>query len=183
MNPTEFIRQAYASNITAERRASLKSMFTKADVDNSGYISICEVQNLLSTESFRFPLQSARMLVRIYSSQGQISFDDFMQIEGFASYAIGVFHGEKGDRKAIQRSEVADALMQMRLNFTSETLEMLFKHFDTNDSGSLSLPQWIRLTSLCLLGRRLFTEWDVQVKGELTIGLEQVLLIGTWFTE
>lgn len=107
------------------------------------------------------------MLVRIYSSQGQISFDDFMQIEGFASYAIDVFHGEKGDRKAIQRSEVADALMQMRLNFTSETLEMLFKHFDTNDSGSLSLPQWIRLTSLCLLGRRLFTEWDVQVKGSL----------------
>lgn len=183
MNPTEFIRRAYASNVTAEHRAALKSLFAKADVDSSGYISVCEVQNLLSTESFRFPLQSARMLVRIYSNQGQISLEEFIQIEGFVSYAINVFRGEQGDRKEIQKGDISDALMQLMLNFTQETIGMLFKHFDTNDSGSLSLSEWMRLASLCLLGRRLFTEWDVQVKGELTIGLEQVLLIGTWFAE
>lgn len=184
MSHTDFIRQQYAPNISPKRRADLRAKFVQCDVDNSGYISAFELQSLLSTEANQFPTSAARMLVRIYSRQGQISFEEYVQIESFVELCRTAFHGPTGEnRRQLKRTEVSEALLSLGLNFTPETISLLFKHFDSTHTGMLTLSQWHCLASLCLLGRRLFNEWDVQSKGELVIGLEQTLLIGLWFLE
>lgn len=181
MTASDFVRQTYSTQLNPERRAQLKEKFNGVDVDGSGYISATELQMIFSTPKAVFPIMAAKMLVRIYSTQGQVSYEEVVNLDAFVAKCVEAFSSLATEGRQLPGAELGKAFAAIYLRFTQQTVDALMQHFDKGRTGSLSLQDFLSLCGICLLGRTLFAEWDTQDKGELVVGIEQVLTIGLWF--
>ncbi|KAH0573689.1 EF-hand protein [Spironucleus salmonicida] len=172
-----FIIKNYGHTLTNEILEQLKTQFNRIDTDGTGYISYVEVSEAFSTPNFQFPASAAKLLSRVFSSQCQLDQEQFSSLYAFVLCVNEAFRNNN-QAQSMSIPEIKQALLELNLNFTKSAIIALCENFG---QGSIGLEQFYSISSMCLLGRKLFVEWDHQDKGEITVGLEQVLRIAMWF--
>eukprot|EP00768_Dysnectes_brevis_P008365 gnl/Dysnectes_brevis/752_a826_4733.p1 GENE.gnl/Dysnectes_brevis/752_a826_4733~~gnl/Dysnectes_brevis/752_a826_4733.p1 ORF type:complete len:193 (-),score=52.52 gnl/Dysnectes_brevis/752_a826_4733:50-628(-) len=162
--------------------AQLQQKFHSIDSDHSGFISVAELQNAFSTPSFAFPTNTAKSLVRMFSSHGQISFQQFAQLDQFVSSISNTFQQHDRDRSgSIGVREMPMAMHQLGFQLNQTTLNALMQTYDPHQTGFIEYSGFLAACVLCGLARTLFSNWDVSSTGSITVGLEQVVAMALWF--
>lgn len=179
---TDFLKQSYSAALDPEARAKLLVGFRELDVDSSGFLAVPELQSCLSRSlGPQVPLLAARLLARVFTSQGQVSFDQYALLHSFVADCIQGFRDQAGGSGLLGVEDLGECLRRIQLSISPDTLRALVLVLDDTRSGGLSLPAYLEVCAVCLLSRELFASLDAQGKGEAVIGLEHVMRIALWF--
>jgi len=178
----DFLKQTYSASLDPETRLKLLEGFREMDVDSSGFLAVPELQSCLAHSiGIQVPLLAARLLARVFTSQGQVSFEQYALLHSFATDCVQGFRERVGGSALLDVDDLGECLRRIRLNISPDTLKALILALDDTHSGRLTLPVYLEVCALCLLSRELFSSLDAQGTGEALIGLEQVVRIALWF--
>lgn len=110
--------------------------FKKFDLDNSGYISTKELQQILARIGQHYSLDQIAELVEMVdvSRDGQLSFQDFVRLMKLPASSFE----NLGKRKVITVKETTLTEEERRRNDAVNVLRQVFQHFDSDNSGSIN---------------------------------------------
>jgi len=169
--------------------AALKTAFAALDKDKSGEISAGE----LATNKFegvQFSLTTTTLLVKVFDKDrsGQISFFEFASLSKFVSSMKAAFLNFDRDRSgSIDLNEVTQAVAQGGFHLQPQTLQAVYTKYlklhplnqgNRQVARGLNLELFIQLCSYLGSTRGVFSQYDYQRSGWITVNLDQYVLMG-----
>jgi len=131
----------------------VEQFFREADTDNSGYLTIQELSSLLNRKGYKTtPDQVKAMFNSIdVEGDGKVSYEDYLEGMGQrpdthhkAASMRRVFRSfDKSGDGFIDRSELAAAFQEMKMNLSDAEVTQMMKMVDTDGSGSLNYEEFI----------------------------------------
>ncbi|EPY30029.1 programmed cell death 6 protein-like protein [Angomonas deanei] len=156
---------------TSTLTPELQSWFRAIDVDNSGLISIPELNAALSTSGQRFSLATTEKMVKLFDKDfsGQISMDEFAELHRFIQQMMTGFkkRDTSGDGR-LDGNEIRAALRDSGYQFEEDTFQALMRKFDRQRRGSLGFDDYVELSIFLSKTRNVFSFYDRQRTGQVT---------------
>jgi Ca2+-binding EF-hand superfamily protein len=152
--------------------------FTAVDRDRSGHIDDSELMQALSSAGMNFGREASRLMIKMFdrTGDGKIGFDEFQQLHGYITSMQDAFRQcDKDNSGHLSAQEVYRAVSSSGYNLSQQTFDYLFKKFDRNRRGNLTLDGYIELC--CFLGtaRNVYAAYDTQRVGSVQFNFDQFL--------
>ncbi|CAL5974766.1 EF-hand_protein [Hexamita inflata] len=169
------ILKSYSYSIKQNQAEKLSKLFENADRDQSGFVNYIDAASIFN-EFFAVSIETCRLLFRLFQ-QHQIDHEQLEQLLTFLLCCDQIF--ERCQSDTISVIDVQEALLELYLNLSQELIHKAIMKFCQADL--VNKTEFFEICSVCLLARKLFSEWDNQDKGVIEVGLEQVIEIGMLF--
>lgn len=161
----------------------LRAKFDRFDRQRCGQLTDTDLQAAYSTATEEFPIVAARCLVRLFSSEGQVSFNQFLYLDRFSIVVLSVYR-RRAAGPAIPLSELPTALSDLGVALSSSvcaglTTSPLCKG-PLVAQGYLSFVSFFAVCSFVVLALTRFQRWG---RGSDTVALTAEKLVSAllWF--
>uniref|UniRef100_A0A7R9V5W6 EF-hand domain-containing protein n=1 Tax=Chlamydomonas euryale TaxID=1486919 RepID=A0A7R9V5W6_9CHLO len=121
-------------------------------------------------------------MVRAFDTRGSRSLNvqEFQKLHEFLNSVTASFNYFDADRsRALTLSETVNALRHAGFNMDPPVVQAMFKRHDPNNSGTLSLDEYIRLCLFLQSCVRTFSAFDAQRAGRITLDFNQFVYAGS----
>eukprot|EP01024_Parvocaulis_polyphysoides_P012778 TRINITY_DN1475_c0_g1_i1.p1 TRINITY_DN1475_c0_g1~~TRINITY_DN1475_c0_g1_i1.p1 ORF type:complete len:197 (-),score=5.42 TRINITY_DN1475_c0_g1_i1:371-877(-) len=156
----------------------LKGWFNSIDTNGNGTLDAQELQKALSLGNLHFSLQTVAHMIRIHDRDagGTISFEEFVKLHTFLITMQNSFQFFDADRSGeLSLAEVHQALLQAGFNLDQTAFYTLCRAFDPDRSGTLGLPEYIAMTLFLQSCTAVFTAFDPQKTGRISLDFNQFI--------
>jgi len=153
--------------------------FNAADADRSGSIEGRELQRALAASGLVFSLQTVMLLIRMHATVGsdenRLGFEQYKVIHQFLVNAQNSFsHFDRNRSGKLGKDEIFEALAYQGYGDVDATaIKHACKAFDPDRSNDLSIDQYIGLSLFLTAARRVFTSFDRERKGTVSMDFNQ----------
>ncbi|KAG5447926.1 Sorcin [Clonorchis sinensis] len=163
---------------------TLRTMFRRADTDNSGQINAQELQRALSNGlNIPFNINTINMMMKMFDRDysGQIEFNEFVHLVNYVEQWKNCFYRFDRDRSgSIDANEFQMALRTFRYNLSDNFVQYLIRRFDRTHRNVVAFDDFI-YACVCLQQlTNAFRPYDPQGTGRAVMSFEQFL--GAAFT-
>jgi len=161
----------------------LKAKFLRFDQARCGLLTDQDVQQAYSTPTEEFPLVSARCLVRLFSPDGQINFNEFLYMDRFSIVVLSIYQ-RRMVGPALPFSALPVALSDMGITLPQPVCTGLTNsplcRGPLSAEGYLTFVDFFAVSSFVVLALIRFQRW---AKGGDTITLtsEKMVSAMLWF--
>eukprot|EP00877_Chromochloris_zofingiensis_P008385 jgi/Chrzof1/37/Cz01g01070.t1 len=154
----------------------LKQWFEAIDVDRSGQLDARELQRALALGNLNFGLAEIDQMIRAFDTNNTrtLAFDEFQRLHFFLVNVQNSFYTFDRDRSGkLTPDEVANALKQAGFNLDTPAMNAMINKFDPDNSGSLSLDEYIRACLFLQTAARTFGAFDPYRQGNVNLNFNQ----------
>ncbi|KAH8960122.1 hypothetical protein BDL97_06G114900 [Sphagnum fallax] len=180
---TTYYRQPSRSHFPPGTESEIVRVFEKADLDRSGTIDAMELGRVLSTEYGSFSPRTVRRMLHLYADDKNnttcIGPAGFVPLWRAIRHWQIVFERFDRDRSGtIERNELQEALLSLRLDIPPQVLHMLVSTFDTTGHGrSIQYDNFIECGLIVKGLSEKFMEKDHNYSGFATLDYETFMLM------
>eukprot|EP00879_Flechtneria_rotunda_P002386 GHRR01002582.1.p1 GENE.GHRR01002582.1~~GHRR01002582.1.p1 ORF type:complete len:169 (+),score=42.16 GHRR01002582.1:192-698(+) len=154
----------------------LKAWFDAIDTDRSGRLDAKELQRALALGNLNFGLNDVDQMVRAFdtSNARSLGYEEFQRLHIFLVNVQNSFQTFDRDRSGkLTPDEVTNALRQAGFNLDPPAMMAMIGKFDPDNSGSLSLDEYIRACLFLQTAARTFGAFDPQRTGQIHLSFNQ----------
>ncbi|XP_014206984.1 sorcin [Copidosoma floridanum] len=159
----------------------VQQWFSLADADNSGQITVLELQRVLANgQGGTFSIKAVRLLMGMFAkvNKQSINLNEFQALFCYVNAWLGVFKKYDSDNSgSIQEKELASAFEQMGYRLSLDFISFLMSRDCCNNQGSLTVDEFI---VLCVQIQKFTDEFrvrDTERTGVIKIGFEDFLKV------
>uniref|UniRef100_A0A1B6L5L5 EF-hand domain-containing protein n=1 Tax=Graphocephala atropunctata TaxID=36148 RepID=A0A1B6L5L5_9HEMI len=167
------------SSTSMPNQEFLWSVFQKVDKDNSGFISVNELQQALSNGSWNpFNPETCRLMIGMFDKEkkGQITFQDFGALWKYVTDWQSCFRSfDKDSSGNIDKLELLTALQTFGYRLSPETVDNIVKKFDRGEDGKIYFDDFIQACVLLHNITNSFRQIDTDQDGVVTMQYEQFI--------
>ncbi|KAL0245193.1 hypothetical protein GEMRC1_009273 [Eukaryota sp. GEM-RC1] len=156
----------------------LKQRFDQIDTDRSGSIGSAELVAAFSTREKVFSTRIARLLIRSFSTKGEVCFAEFERLDAFVHRIRSAFVKADVSRTGhISKAEMRLALHDLGFGHLSNiTCANLIRVFDVSRSDNISYECFVELSALLNLLTTLYSRYDKNPgSGTIELTFEQLI--------
>ncbi|PNW85918.1 hypothetical protein CHLRE_03g200050v5 [Chlamydomonas reinhardtii] len=156
--------------------ANIQQWFASIDIDRSGELDVKELQRALSMGNLHFGISDVDQMIRAFDTRGRrrLSFPEFQRLHEFLVNIQNSFAYFDADRsRTLQTNEVQQALNHAGFRLDPPVLAAMMSRHDPDNSGTLSLDEYIRMCLFLQSCVRTFTAFDQQRTGKITLDFNQ----------
>ncbi|XP_054275723.1 programmed cell death protein 6-like [Macrosteles quadrilineatus] len=157
----------------------LWSVFQKVDKDQSGQITINELQQALSNGSWDpFNPETCRLMIGMFDKEkkGSISFQDFGALWKYVTDWQGCFRSfDKDNSGSIDTQELLTALQTFGYRLSVDTVNTIVQKFNRAGGGKIYFDDFIQASVLLHNVTNAFRQFDNDQDGTITIQYEQFI--------
>lgn len=176
MAPPGPVPGVYSPSATpAPVNPELMQWFRSVDQDNSGTISVPELNMALSSSGQRFSLATTEKLLKMFDkdNNGEISLNEFAELHQFIqTMQQGFRKRDTSNNGRLHGNEVRSALFEGGYSLSEETFQAVMRKFDRQRRGSLGFDDYVELSLYISKARSVFQFYDRQRTGQVTFNLD-----------
>uniref|UniRef100_A0A7S0RDI4 EF-hand domain-containing protein n=1 Tax=Chlamydomonas leiostraca TaxID=1034604 RepID=A0A7S0RDI4_9CHLO len=154
----------------------VQGWFQAIDTDRSGHLDGKEIQKALQMGGLNFELTDIDAMLRAFDTQGNRSLDlaEFTRLHEFLTSVSQSFQYFDQDRSgSLAGAEVHRALQHAGFQLDDAVVQVMMKKHDPDRSGSMSLPEFIKMTLFLQSCVRAFSAFDPQRRGKVEFTFPQ----------
>lgn len=154
----------------------LRQWFDAVDRDRSGQISAKELQTALAMGNLKFSLATVAQMIKIHDvdSTGCISFQEFERLHDFLTtmqQTFSYFDQDKGG--SLSLDEIYRAMTHAGFKLDRTAFTAVVAAFDPDRNAQLGMPEFIAMTLFLKSCACIFTAFDPQQTGKITLDMNQ----------
>lgn len=151
--------------------------FRSVDVDNSGSINSAELKRALEAGNLHFPQTVVEQMTKMYDKDysGTMSFDEFVSLHKFLSSVQDTFSRNSRSRGVLSLQEMYPALQQAGYKLDQPSFFTVCRSFDKGNLGDFRLDEFMSICIFLQSAQNLFTAFDSQRKGSVTLDFNQFI--------
>lgn len=150
--------------------------FKIADVDNSEFITIKELQGaLINRDQTPFDIDTCKFLLSKFDADenGQIGFEEFSRLFKYIENWRGIFNRFDKDKSGlIDSKELGIALKELKHNVPPSLIE---KRYATTDG--ITFDRFVRACAVVERSSEDFRKWKPDPHGQISVNYEQFMAI------
>ncbi|KAI7905220.1 apoptosis-linked protein [Cokeromyces recurvatus] len=162
-----------------KREQYLWSVFRKVDADNSGYITVNELQAALVNGDWSpFNIETVRLMVSIFDTDnnGCIDFREFQGLWKYIEDWSECFKKFDLDNSgSIDRYEMSHALRTFGFNVSDRFVGILIQIFDKYGHGNITFDNFVQACVILSTLTKLFRARDYEGRGSIIINYEDFM--------
>eukprot|EP00882_Tetradesmus_deserticola_P001849 GHRQ01001983.1.p2 GENE.GHRQ01001983.1~~GHRQ01001983.1.p2 ORF type:complete len:170 (+),score=46.16 GHRQ01001983.1:152-661(+) len=154
----------------------LQAWFDAIDIDHSGRLDSKELQRALAMGNLHYGLNDVDQMVRAFDvgRSRSLDFSDFCRLHYFLVNVQNSFQTFDRDRSGrLTPDEVEHALQQAGFQLDGPAMMAMISKFDPDNSGSLSLDEYIRTCLFLQTAARTFDAFDPERSGQVHLRFNQ----------
>ncbi|GIL47881.1 hypothetical protein Vafri_4511 [Volvox africanus] len=155
---------------------NIQQWFASIDIDRSGELDVNELQRALSLGNLNFGVSDVDQMIRAFDTRGRrrLSFQEFQRLHEFLVNIQSSFEYFDADRsRTLQVNEVQQALRHAGFQLDNPVLAAMMSRHDPDNSGTLTLDEYIRMCLFLQSCVRTFTAFDPQRSGQIRLDFNQ----------
>lgn len=153
----------------------LHMWFRSVDVDHSGSINASELRRALAAGNLHFPPSVINQMIKMYDNDlnGSMSFDEFVSLHKFLTVVQDTFSRHSRNRGVLTLKEMYPALQQAGYSLDQPSFFTVCQSFDLEKTGNFRLDNFMSVCIFLQSAQNLFTAFDTQRRGHVTLDFNQ----------